>query len=135
MSYPKVSVVTLILNSEGKVLMVKRRDPPFADRWSLPGGHLEFGEELEEAAKREVFEETGLLVEITKLVGFKNQVISDNGQLSHYVIFCFEGEIRGGMLSKGDDAKETAWNDPNALKREEVSPTIIDFLKMLNLLK
>jgi hypothetical protein len=39
------------------------------------------------------------------------------------------------VLSKGDDAKETAWKDTNSLKREEVSPTIIDFLKMLNLLK
>jgi len=131
MKYPGISVVTIVSNNKGEILMVKRRKPPFANRWSLPGGHLEFGEDLENAAKREVLEETGLIVEIIRLIDFKNKIMMDNGKMYHYIIFCFEGKAKSGKLSSGDDVKEVAWVNPKNIEISQLSPAIIDFIKHL----
>ena len=127
--HPLISVVTLILNNDKKVLMVKRGNRPYINKWSLPGGHLEFGECLEVAARREVFEETGLDININQFIGFKNFIGTDSGVLHHFLIFCFKGEILGGILKEGDDAKEVDWKYPMDINVQEISPTIIDFLK------
>ena len=65
---PSLTVDAIILFKNGLVL-VKRKNPPFQGKFALPGGFVEIGESTEKAAAREAFEETGLSVEIIKLVG------------------------------------------------------------------
>ncbi len=63
---PNLGVCVVINDEQGKIVFIKRNDLPV---WDLPGGHVEEGESLVEAAIREVKEETGLDVRITRLVG------------------------------------------------------------------
>jgi ADP-ribose pyrophosphatase YjhB (NUDIX family) len=65
---PKVAA-TCIVERQGKVLMIRRGIQPGMGLWSIPGGYVDRGEVVEEAAAREVTEETGLEVEVERLVG------------------------------------------------------------------
>ena len=69
---PKVTAGAVV-ERDGKVLMVRRGNEPGLGLWSLPGGYVDRGEDVEGAAKREVLEETGLKVEVTAVVGVYSQ--------------------------------------------------------------
>ena len=88
----------------GKVLLTQRADN---GRWCLPGGGLDPGESVEEACIREVWEETGLHVRVTRLVGVysdPNQlVIYKDGNKAFFVVMSFEAEIIGGELGLSDE--------------------------------
>ncbi len=64
-----VTCVGVVDVEDGMLLLIKRRDPPSAGRWTLPGGRVEPGEALRDAAWREAIEETGLDLEIGELLG------------------------------------------------------------------
>lgn len=66
---PIATADCLVVNRQGEILLLKRNHPPFMKSWVLPGGHIEYGERVEMALKREVFEETGLRVKKIKLFG------------------------------------------------------------------
>ncbi len=93
-----------IFNEQGKVLLTRRLDN---GQWCLPGGGMDAGESVQEAILREVFEETGLRVRLTRLVG----VYSDPNQLVMYadgnkvqiVAVHFLAEITGGTLGLSDE--------------------------------
>jgi ADP-ribose pyrophosphatase YjhB (NUDIX family) len=87
---PKVAVAVVLGDVDG-VLLGKRRVDPGAGLWSFPAGYVNRGEVLEEAAVREVFEEVGLIVGLTGIVG----VYSELGQ--PVVLIVYSGEVRGGV--------------------------------------
>lgn len=81
-NHPKVGVGVLIIK-DSKILLGKRKNAHGNGTWSPAGGHLEFGETLEECAKRELFEETGLVAKSMKKLWFTNDIhISED---KHYV--------------------------------------------------
>ncbi|NJE29689.1 NUDIX hydrolase [Thermococcus sp. 18S1] len=92
----------VILHGDG-VVLIKRKHEPFKDHYALPGGFVEYGETVEEAALREAKEETGLDVRLIKLVG----VYSDPNRdpRGHTMTTAFLA-IGTGELKAGDDAKE-----------------------------
>ena len=94
---PKVAAVTVI-GREGKVLLVRRANQPGYGLWSVPGGYVDRGEVVEEAAVREVREETGLEVEVDRLVG----LYSEAGR--SVIVAAFSGVERGGELKPGPEA-------------------------------
>ncbi len=98
--------VDAIIPFEGKIVLIKRRNEPFKDHYALPGGIVEYGESVEEALIREVKEETGLDVEIHRLVG----VYSDPNRdpRGHFVSVCFIAIPKGGELKASSDAREVA---------------------------
>ena len=108
--------------------MIRRAGPPHEGKWTLPGGHLEFGESLENAAVRETSEETGLLIRVTKLVGFKNVVIRERGRRYHVVLFCYEGVVSGGRMKKGREVRDAAWMNPKEMTRRSMAAPVISFL-------
>jgi ADP-ribose pyrophosphatase YjhB (NUDIX family) len=93
---PKVTAVAVV-ETGGKVLMVRRALEPGLGLWSLPGGYVDRGEMVEAAAAREVLEETGLEVEVTGLVG----VFSQAGQ--PVILVSYDSRILGGSTRAGPE--------------------------------
>ena len=110
---PLVGVGAIIIE-DGRVLLVKRGHPPLHGEWSIPGGVLEVGETLREAAIREAREETCLVVEPADLLGVYDRVLRDDDgrTLYHYVLIDFLCRRVGGEARAADDADEVRWFTP-----------------------
>jgi 8-oxo-dGTP diphosphatase len=96
---------------DARVVLVRRAHPPLQAQWSIPGGVLEVGELVREAAVREACEETGLAVEAGELLGIYDRVLRDAEQRVqyHYVLIDFLCRIISGELRAGSDAAEVRW--------------------------
>ena len=107
---PLVGVGAIIIESD-RVLLVKRAHPPIQGQWSIPGGVLEVGELVREAAVREAREETGLVVEPAELLGVYDRILRDPEQRVqyHYVLIDFLCRAVGGELLAASDASEVQW--------------------------
>ena len=99
---PLLTVDALII-FEGKLVLIRRRNPPFKDSFALPGGFVEVGETVEEAVIREAKEETGLDIKIIKLLGVYSEPSRD--PRGHTVSVCYLALGRG-KLKAGSDAKD-----------------------------
>lgn len=107
---PMVGVGAVIVQY-GRVLLIRRGQPPLLGEWSLPGGVLECGETLRDATIREAQEETGLVVETGELLGVYERVVrSDDGRVRyHYVLIDFLCRAVSGALKAGSDAADVRW--------------------------
>jgi 8-oxo-dGTP diphosphatase len=113
---PIIAVGAVILDREGKILLVKRRNPPNAGKWAVPGGKVELGETLEEAVIRETLEETSLEVKPTILLS----VVEVVGPVYHYVILDYQCDVIGGELEPGSDALEANYFEISDALRTDV---------------
>jgi len=101
---PGLTVDAVIL-FKNKLVLVKRKNPPYQGKFALPGGFVEIGESTEEAASREAFEETGLSIEILKLIGVYSDPERDPRR--HTVSVCYLAKGSGDLKSGSDaDAVE-----------------------------
>ncbi len=111
--FPEVPLVGVgaIIIEDARVVLVKRAHPPLQAEWSIPGGVLEVGELVREAAVREAREETGLTVEPGKLLGVFDRVLRDSQQRVqyHYVLIDFLCRRVAGDLAAASDAAEVRW--------------------------
>jgi len=111
--FPEVPLVGVgaIIIEDSRVLLVKRAHPPLQAQWSVPGGVLEVGELVREAAIREAREETGLIVEPADLLGVYDRVLRNAEQRVqyHYVLIDFLCRRVGGDLAADSDAAEVRW--------------------------
>lgn len=114
--HPLIGVGAIIIDAD-RVLLVKRAHPPIQGQWSIPGGVLEVGEMVREAAIRETREETGLIVEPGELLGVYDRILRDPEKRVqyHYVLIDFLCRATGGQLQAATDAAEVKW-----FKREEL---------------
>jgi len=96
-----------VVVADGSLLLVRRANPPGAGRWSLPGGRVEEGETVEEAARRETFEETALEIRIRHLLGTAD-IAAPAGR---YLVcdFLAEPVTEHAELRAGSDASEAAF--------------------------
>ena len=107
---PIVGVGVIVLRPNA-VLLVRRGHPPSQGEWSLPGGAQELGETAEEAARRELAEETTLTVGPLRLVGHFDSIHRDPaGKIRfHYTILDFTAAYTTGDAQPGSDVAELAW--------------------------
>jgi 8-oxo-dGTP diphosphatase len=107
---PLVGVGAIIIE-DSRVVLVKRAHPPLQAEWSIPGGVLEVGELVREAAMREAREETGLAVEPGELLGVYDRVLRDADQRVqyHYVLIDFLCRRVAGDIVAASDAAEVRW--------------------------
>ncbi len=101
---PALTVDIVIIRRDGSIVLVRRRNPPFQGEWAIPGGFVEYGETVEAAAVREAKEETGLDVELGKIIGVYSDPKRD--PRGHVVSVCFLAREAGGELRADTDAKE-----------------------------
>ncbi|TDA40067.1 MAG: NUDIX hydrolase [Candidatus Methanomethylicota archaeon] len=124
--------VGVILVKDRQILLVKRGHEPNKGMWSIPGGLIKLGETAEEAAIREVREETGLEVSIGAVAGVFNVIIKDSDSKIkyHYVIIDYFGEVVGGMLRPGTDVTDARWFWLDEIGDVETSPTVRKALEL-----
>jgi len=97
--------VGAVVFREREVLIIKRAKPPFAGRWSIPGGGLHQGERLEAAVAREVMEETGVSIRIGGLIGVFEAVPGADPEIDrHVVLIDYWADWLAGEVVAGDDA-------------------------------
>ena len=99
---PKLAVV-VIVSREDSILMVKRDIEPMMGRWSFPSGYVDRGEVVEEAAVREVREETNVEVQLDRLLG----VYSGRG--APVVLIAYAARVCGGSAEAGDETQAVGW--------------------------
>lgn len=135
---PHVGVGILLIRNN-RLLLVKRKFDPDAGFWSIPGGHLELGERTENAAEREVFEETGFKVRVVKLAGIIDKIMHDNeGKvIYHYVLINYFVEQIDGKLNDppipDSDASDAKFVKFNELKEYRLTESLIELLKQLKI--
>jgi 8-oxo-dGTP diphosphatase len=121
---PVVGVGAVVFVPDGRVVLIKRRYPPLAGEWSIPGGKLELGETLEAGTAREALEETGLVVGVGPLIEVFDRILMDEtGQVGyHFVLVDFLCRPVSGTLSAGSDAEAVTLADPAALAPFALTP-------------
>ncbi len=131
-SAPLVGVGAVIVE-QGRVLLVRRANPPLKGHWSLPGGLLELGEGLHNAVVREVREETGLLVEPLELIEVLDRIHHEGKRVRyHYVIADYLCRVVGGALQAASDAdavrwvERAEWKSPSTLQLDPVTVRVIE---------
>jgi 8-oxo-dGTP diphosphatase len=114
---------------DGKVLIARRGKPPHL--WSLPGGRVEIGETLEQAAAREVLEETGITCEIAGFAGHREMMLRDEaGSLTaHFVIAAFAARWTSGEARPDEEASEVAWVDPTTVANFDTTPGLAEIVE------
>jgi ADP-ribose pyrophosphatase YjhB (NUDIX family) len=119
---PKVGVGVLVMEA-GKLLLVQRIMKPGIGKWSIPAGYLDYGEDPQETAVREVLEETNLEVEITGLVDvYYNPDTATEGGASIFILY--NAKLIGGELKAGDDAKAARFFGPLELPELAFTSTL-----------
>ena len=104
--------VDAVIVKDRKIVLIKRKEEPFQGQYALPGGFVEYGETVEAALRREVLEETGLVVDVSSLVGIYSDPHRD--PRGHVVTAAFGAVIVNGVLASGSDAAEaTFWEITN----------------------
>lgn len=119
---PQVAVGAIVVKDE-KILLVKRNKAPHKDLWAIPGGSVELGETLQEAAEREVLEEIGLNIKAKEPVHTFDLIERDDrGAVRfHYVIVDLSAEYIKGEIRPADDALDARWFAPEDLTHIAIS--------------
>ncbi|CAB1059609.1 hypothetical protein D1BOALGB6SA_4371 [Olavius sp. associated proteobacterium Delta 1] len=132
-SYPTQARVAVgaIVFKDSRVLLVRRGKPPAEDLWAIPGGRIEIGETLQEAAEREILEETGIAIRALVPVYTFDVIDRDTrGHIRyHYVIVDLTADYIRGEPRAGDDASAARWVSAKELATLKVSSKTRQLLK------
>ncbi|HVT64688.1 MAG TPA: NUDIX hydrolase [Mycobacteriales bacterium] len=123
---PVICAGAVVRDPAGRLLLVQRGHPPAQGSWTLPGGRVEPGETPAEAAVREVREETGLDIEVGRLLA--------TVPVLGYLVHDFAATVTGGTLRPGDDADDARWFEVEELATVELSPGLLDALTAMGAL-
>ncbi len=110
---PKL-MVDVVIPAEAGVVLIRRGSDPIEGQWARPGGFVNVGETVREAAVREVAEETGLAIEVSRLVGVYSEL--DRDPRGHNVSVVFLARVLGGQMQAASDAAEVEVLDPDTVE-------------------
>ncbi len=128
--FPRICVGAVVFK-DNRVLLVKRKNPPSKGMWAIPGGRVELGESLKQAAQREIMEETGIHIQVDEPIYIFESIQKDEkGRIAfHYIIIDMVARYKKGNISPGDDALDARWISEDELKTLKVNQSTKDFLK------
>ncbi|MEO7586586.1 MAG: NUDIX domain-containing protein [Arachnia sp.] len=121
-----MAVGVVITDGSGRVVLVQRGKEPQRGRWSVPGGSVDAGESLQEAAAREAFEETGLRVGIGEELWM---LLSPTADGRMFEIHDFAATASDGDLVAGDDADDARWVHMDDLESLPLTVDLADYLR------
>ncbi|MFQ5341898.1 MAG: NUDIX hydrolase [Anaerolineae bacterium] len=129
---PSIGVGVIVIN-ENRVLVVQRGKDPGAGTWAFPGGRLELGETLAEAATREAYEETGLTIEPGEVIAVRDLIDRDEaGRIRfHYVLIDLLAQPVGGTLRPGDDSVAVRWIGLEDMADLPMAPHMVEVVRQL----
>lgn len=125
---PKVAAVAFIRDND-RILLVKRAVEPERGKWALPGGYVDAGEAPNAAAVREALEETGLEIEIVRLL---DVYFTPSDYRVSPIIIIYEGRMIGGNLQANDDVEAVAWYTADSLPSIAFASTQMVIERWLN---
>jgi 8-oxo-dGTP diphosphatase len=128
--YPRVAVGAIVFKNDN-VLLVRRGQPPSQDLWAIPGGSVEIGETLQEAAEREILEETGIAIRAQEPAYTFDVINRDEsgGIRFHYVIVDLLADYLKGEPKPADDAAEARWVSSQEINDLPVSAPTLKLLR------
>jgi ADP-ribose pyrophosphatase YjhB (NUDIX family) len=119
------SVTAIVTNSAGELLLVHKTDN---NRWALPGGGMDPGESIAQAAVRETKEETGIDVEVTGVVGLytnpSHVIAYDDGEVRQQCSVCFTTRLLGGELTISSETSEVGFVPLERLDDLDIHPSM-----------
>ena len=131
--FPEIPLVGVgaIIIEDARLVLVKRAHPPLQAEWSIPGGVLEVGELMRQAAVREAREETGLIVEPGELLGVYDRIVRDADERVqyHYVLIDFLCRRVAGDLAAASDAAEVRWFGQQELAALNLAEDTLDVIQ------
>ncbi len=130
MNREQLPIVMTLVKKDNKVLFVKRDMPEIEnahDKWEFPGGKIDFGEDPEKAAEREVLEETGYIVKVKRLLPHVwNNVWQHPDKQRHVILMCYEADLVGGQNNG-----QAHWFDIDNIKYDECIIGTKEFVEMI----
>ena len=111
---PILAADGFVRDAEGRLLLIRRKNPPDLGSWALPGGFVDVGEDPRDACEREVREETGLVVAVERIAGFYGR--PDRDPRGHTASITYACRIVSGEAKGSDDAAEARWFRPEELR-------------------
>ena len=126
--YPASPIVGVgaVIVRDGRALIIKRANDPYKGQWSIPGGRVELGESLADALRREMREETGLVVDVGPVIEVFERIVRDGEQVRyHFVIIDYLCSCGGGDLCAGDDAEDAVWVTSEELEQYDIRSSAV----------
>lgn len=120
---PILAVGTIVVR-DGRVLLARRGKMPGLGKWSVPGGAVDAGESLEDAARREIREECGIEVELTDTTEVIQRITRDEASRVkfHYVIVDYVARWKAGEPCPSEEASEVRWVRPEEFEALDMTP-------------
>jgi ADP-ribose pyrophosphatase YjhB (NUDIX family) len=120
------SANVIVVNDQGEILMIRRTDN---DNWAVPGGGMDLGESITDAAVRETQEETGITCEVTGLVGIYTNprhviLYTSNGEVRQEFSIVFTARSVGGALRPSSESSEPQWVSPATVASLQMHPSM-----------
>ena len=127
--YPMVGVAAVIFR-EGQILLAKRGKEPSRGKWSTPGGRLELGETIFEAARREVLEECSIEIEVEHVIDADDILIHDDeGKVKyHFADIYVKAKYISGEAKAQSDVEECRWVTPQVMAGLDMPPPLREIL-------
>jgi 8-oxo-dGTP diphosphatase len=130
---PIPCVDLLVTDTHGRVLLVKRKNPPAADRWWFPGGRVHLGEARTSAAARKLREECGLTADILEEIATYDVFLQyETDGLSHGITTLFRIEVGSTQVQLDKQSNASAWRLPHEWAALDLDPFVAEGLKVLS---
>ncbi|RTZ97951.1 MAG: NUDIX hydrolase [Deltaproteobacteria bacterium] len=128
--HPLAGVGAVVFH-DSRVLLVHRKNPPARGMWAIPGGKIRLGESLQQAAEREILEETGITIMAGEPIFTFDMIDRDaTGRVRyHYVIIDLAATYIRGQINAGDDAVSAAWVSAGKMASLSMSPITVRLLR------